>query len=96
MQFSGKGQISLNMACCRLRHLLVNKKGHLLVLRIIGMKIYNVVFSFSFTLYTVHILCSATPANTHLCNNYPTFYTRIQQYEFRHYTNIHEHRYFSF
>lgn len=52
MQFSGKGQISLNMACCRLRHLLVNKKGHLLVLRIIGMKIYNDVFFL--LIYTVH------------------------------------------
>lgn len=51
MQFSGKGQISLNMACCRLRQLLVNKKGNLLVLRIIGMKIYNVVFHL---IYTVH------------------------------------------
>lgn len=55
MQFPGKRQISLNMGCCRLRQLLVNKKGNLLVLHIIGMKLYNVVFSFSFTLYTVRI-----------------------------------------
>lgn len=55
MQFPGKRQISLNMGCCRLRQLLVNKKGNLLVSDIIGMKLYNIVFSFSFTLYTVHI-----------------------------------------
>ncbi len=93
MQFPGKRQISLNMGCCRLRQRLVNKKGNLIVLVIIGMKLYNIVFFLLiYTVYSPHISCLATTANTPLCNNYPTFYTQIQQRELRHYTNIHEHR----
>lgn len=93
MQFPGKRQISLNMGCCRLRQRLVNKKGNLIVLVIIGMKLYNIVFFLLiYTVYSPHISCLATTANTRLCNNNPTFYTQIQQCELRHYTNIHEHR----